>query len=164
VELIRGNILTAYNKPDSEIARVSMLNASYLAGLAFTKSYVGYVHAIAHSLGGKYDVPHGEANAIILPYVLDAYGHKIDKKLYKLALAAHIVYKEETHEVGAADFKEWIRSLNQKLSIPTKVKELKKEYIPALAKTAEKEANPLYPVPVLWDSKDLEKIYYELLD
>ncbi len=164
VELIRGNLVTAYNKPDSEIARISMLNASYLAGTAFTKSYVGYVHAIAHSLGGKYDIAHGYANAIILPYVLDAYGHKIDKKLYKLALAAHLVYKEEAHEVGAQDFKDWIRSLNEKLNIPTKIPEIKKEDIPGLAKTAEHEANPLYPVPLLWDNKDLEKIYYELID
>ena len=52
-----------------------MLNASYLAGLAFTKSYVGYIHAIAHSLGGKYNVAHGLANAIILPYVLKKYGN-----------------------------------------------------------------------------------------
>ena len=57
-----------------------MLLASYNAGLAFTKSYVGYVHAIAHTLGGKYNLPHGLANAVILPYVLRKYGKSVYKK------------------------------------------------------------------------------------
>ena len=62
-------------------ARRNMLHASFYAGCAFTKSYVGYVHAIAHSLGGEYNVPHGLANAVILPMLLEAYGEKVHKKL-----------------------------------------------------------------------------------
>lgn len=58
-----------------------MLRASYFAGCAFTKSYVGYVHAVAHSLGGKYNVPHGLANAVILPMVLETYGDSITHTL-----------------------------------------------------------------------------------
>ena len=66
----------------------NMLHASFYAGCAFTKSYVGYVHAVAHSLGGQYNVPHGLANAILLPLVLREYGSCIDKKLHRLAIAA----------------------------------------------------------------------------
>ena len=62
-----------------------MLRASYLAGTAFTKSYVGYVHAVAHSLGGCYGIPHGLANSVLLPIVLKAYGTAAHKKLARLA-------------------------------------------------------------------------------
>ena len=58
-------------------ARENMQKASFLAGAAFTRAYVGYVHAIAHSLGGEYGIPHGLANAVILPYVLEAYGSSV---------------------------------------------------------------------------------------
>ena len=67
-----------------------MLHAAHKAGLAFSKSYVGYIHAVAHSLGGFYGTPHGLANAVIMPYVLEAYGKTVHKKLYKMALACGI--------------------------------------------------------------------------
>ena len=71
IRLIFENLDTAYTDGNNIEARRNMLRASYFAGCAFTKSYVGYVHAIAHSLGGKYNVPHGLANAVILPMVLE---------------------------------------------------------------------------------------------
>ena len=81
-----------------------MLRASYFAGCAFTKSYVGYVHAVAHSLGGQYNVPHGLANAVLLPYVLEAYGKTIYKKLAALAVAAGVASKETPEEEAALSF------------------------------------------------------------
>lgn len=74
VQLIHDNLLEAYEHGDDMCARRNMLLAAYKAGVAFTRSYVGYVHAIAHSLGGRYGIPHGLANAIILPHMLRAYG------------------------------------------------------------------------------------------
>ena len=62
--------------------------------MAFTQSYVGYVHAIAHSLGGKYNIPHGLANAVILPYVLKAFGKSVYKKLWKLGVYAGLFDKD----------------------------------------------------------------------
>ena len=88
VKLIFENIDIAYEHGDNIHARRNMLHASFYAGCAFTKSYVGYVHAVAHSLGGQYNVPHGLANAILLPLVLREYGSCIDKKLHRLAIAA----------------------------------------------------------------------------
>lgn len=72
--LIHDNLLRAYQNGADAEARQNMLYAAYCAGVAFTKSYVGYVHAVAHSLGGQYRIPHGFANAVILPYFLKAYG------------------------------------------------------------------------------------------
>lgn len=71
-------------------ARRHMLHAAYFAGNAFSKSYVGYVHAVAHSLGGRYNTPHGLANAVLLPYVLQAYGRHAYRKLHRLAVAIGI--------------------------------------------------------------------------
>ena len=93
VKLIFENIDIAYEHGDNIQARRNMLHASFYAGCAFTKSYVGYVHAVAHSLGGQYNVPHGLANAILLPLVLREYGSCIDKKLHRLAIAAGLADK-----------------------------------------------------------------------
>lgn len=156
------NIEIAYRDGKNLKARRNMLNASYSAGLAFTISYVGYVHAIAHSLGGKYNIPHGLANAIILPYVLKKYGNKVNKKLWKMGVYAGLFDQNTSYEKGAKLFIEKIEKLNKNMNIGTQIPEIQEEDIPELAKTAEKEGNPLYPVPVLWNAKKLEEIYREV--
>ena len=85
IQLIFANLQNAYNNGNDKTARHHMLRASYLAGTAFTKSYVGYVHAVAHSLGGCYGIPHGLANSVLLPVILEAYGTAAHKKLARLA-------------------------------------------------------------------------------
>lgn len=162
VKAIFENLPIAYVDGENLQARENMLVASFNAGLAFTKSYVGYVHAVAHSLGGKYNIPHGLANAVILPYVLRAYGRKIYKKLWEMGVYANLFPSSIPIEVGAKIFIESVESLNRNMGIGTSIPEIQESDIEELAKTAEKEANPLYPVPVLWTAKDLEKIYYEV--
>ena len=162
VKLIFENLLECYNNPHNFQARENMLNASYKAGLAFTKSYVGYVHAIAHSLGGKYNTAHGFANAIILPCVLRKYGKKIYKKLWELGGYANLFDEKTPKEVGAKIFIEKIEDMNDLMNIGTTIHDIKEEDIPELALIAEKEANPLYPVPVIYSAKQLEDIYYEV--
>jgi len=161
-KLIFENLLTVYKDGSNLKARQNMLQAAYLAGVAFTKSYVGYVHAVAHSLGGKYNVAHGLANAIILPYVLKMYGKKIYKKLHQLGAYAGLFDASTPKEIGAKIFIEKVEELNANMGIGKNIPEIKQEDIPALARTAEKEANPLYPVPVLYTAKQLEKIYIEV--
>lgn len=85
IKLIFENLSAVYENGANIRARRNRLHASYSAGCAFTKSYVGYVHAVAHSLGGAYNVPHGLANAVLLPFVLESYGAKIHKKLHRLS-------------------------------------------------------------------------------
>ena len=152
----------AYKNPTNLTARENMLLASYNAGLAFTKSYVGYVHAVAHTLGGKYNIAHGLANAIILPYVLKKYGKKIFKKLWEMGVYAGLFDKNTSKELGAKIFIQKIEDMNKNMNIPTYIPQIEIGEIPQLAKIAEHEANPLYPVPVLYSAKDLEKIYLEV--
>lgn len=162
IKTIFENVYEVYTNPTNIKSRENMLLASYNAGVAFTKSYVGYVHAVAHSLGGKYNVPHGLANAVILPYMLRMFGSKIYKKLWQMGVHANLFDKNTSAEKGAKIFIEKIEELNSKMNIPTSIKEIDEKDIESLAKTAEHEANPLYPVPVLFTAKQLEKIYYEV--
>ena len=164
VRLIFENLDTVYKDGSNLDARRNMLHASFYAGCAFTKSYVGYVHAVAHSLGGEYNVPHGYANAVILPMVLEAYGSVIYKKLYKLALEARIADPRDSQEEGARKFIQAIKDMKIRFQIGSTIPEIREEDIPKLAHYADKEANPLYPVPVLMNSKELEKFYYQLME
>ena len=163
VKLIFENIDIAYEHGDNIQARRNMLHASFYAGCAFTKSYVGYVHAVAHSLGGQYNVPHGLANAILLPLVLREYGSCIDKKLHKLAIAAGLADKNTPDHEAAELFIQAIEKMKERFGIVNIVKEIQETDIPKLSHYADKEANPLYPVPKLMDASELEKFYYMLM-
>lgn len=163
VELIFKNLPLAYQDGNNMEARKNMLYASYLAGSAFTVSYVGYVHAVAHSLGGVYDTPHGLANAVLLPVVLKAYGETAYKKLHQLGICIGVANEADSHETGAKAFMDALYSLENELNIPTKIEGIKKEDIPSMARHAAKEANPLYPVPKLMSAKELEDIYFHVM-
>lgn len=159
VKLVFENIQTAYTNGNDLTARANMLRAAYAAGLAFSKSYVGYIHAVAHSLGGMYNIPHGLANSVLMPYVLESYGKCVHKKLHRLAVIAGVASPQEVPAVGAEKFICAIRMLNAKMGIPEKLPGIKREDIPVMAKHAYREANPLYPVPKLMDAKALEQFY-----
>ena len=160
VALIFGNLGKAYRNGNDMEARKAMLRAAFLAGSAFTKSYVGYVHAVAHSLGGKYNTPHGLANAVLLPYVLEHYGKSAWKKL--AILAETIGIKGRSDEEKAKAFIAEIRKLEAGLKIPQSLPEVKEEDIDELSSYADKEGNPLYPVPMLMDKDEL-KIFYRMV-
>lgn len=164
VKLIFEYLDNAYENGQDLLARRHMLEAAYYAGCAFTVSYVGYVHAVAHSIGGKYNIPHGLANATLLPTVLEEYGETIYDKLYKLADAAGILEAEDSVETGAVKFIEAIKNMKKRYGIGDTFAEIQEKDIHELAKYADKEANPLYPVPVLMDAKELEKFYYMLME
>lgn len=162
VKLIGKNLKRAYDDGNDAKARMNMLKASYCAGVAFTQSYVGYVHGVAHSLGGQYGVPHGLANAVILPYVLEMYSEACYKKLAKLAVKANIIEDKQNEEETAKAFIQWIKDMNQSMNIPDYIEGIEERDIPKMAKHADKESNPLYPVPKLMNAKELEEIYYKV--
>ena len=164
IVLIYENLLKAYQNPTDLKAREGMQLASFYAGKAFTRAYVGYVHALAHALGGFYDTPHGLANAVLLPVVLKAYGSSIYKKTARLARLIGLSSKSKNDESATNDFITWIENLNASMQIPEKfqnddgTKVIKESDIPLLAKKAFKETNPLYPVPRILSKDELCKI------
>lgn len=159
-KLIFENLETAYNDGKNIEARNNMLLASFYAGMAFTRAYVGYVHAIAHNLGGMYGVPHGLANAIILPVILEEYGSAIYPQLAKLADVAGV------EGVSPADkalrFIAEIKAMNARMNIPTGFTQIRDEDIDTIVERAMKEAHPLYPTPVIFDKKRLCEIVRKL--
>lgn len=160
--LIFDNLPKVVEDGKNERARSQMLRASYLAGLAFTRSYVGYNHAIAHTLGGKYGVAHGLANAVILPYMLSEYGDMIYKKIKIMAVYCEVARPYDNEQIATSKFINKIIEMNEKFGIPKVFDCIKEEDISEMAKTASAEANPLYPVPKLMSAKELEKMYYKI--
>lgn len=160
--LVFANVERAYRNGKDYEARSNMLTAAYRAGIAFSRSYVGYVHAVAHSLGGQYNIPHGLANAVLLPYVLESYGSCIHRKLHDLAVAAGVACPQEEDAGAAAKFIRAIRQLNARMGIPETLEGIRPEDIPVMAAHAEKEANPLYPVPRLMTREELTFFYEQV--
>ena len=158
-KLIFSNIKAAYDDGINHAARKAMLQAAYKAGVAFTQSYVGYIHAVAHTLGGQYGIPHGLANSVLMPVVLEKYGSAVYKKLHQMAGAAGLCLDSDTDEVAAKKFIQAVRDLNKHMNIPECFDAIREEDIPHMVAYAEKEANPLYPVPVLMDKGELEYFY-----
>ena len=161
-KMIFENIEKAYNDGKDIVARDNMLKASFYAGQAFTRAYVGYVHAIAHNLGGQYGVPHGLANAVILPYVLEYYGETAHKRLAKLAAIAG-VKTDGTDKEKAEAFIEAIKTLNKNMNIPDGFDMVQEKDIPVIVERALKEGNPLYPVPKIMDKADCEAVIRRMM-
>lgn len=136
--------------------RLELLEASYNAGVAISNNYVGYVHAIAHGIGGMYHLQHGMINAIILPIVLEEYGGAVVGKLAKIADVVGIT--GATDQDKSKQFIQKLKELNQIFSIPTSIPEIQEEDIHYLATGAEKEGNPTYPTPVTWNVAQFEKV------
>ena len=159
VKAIFENLPRVYKNGADIAARQAMLDASYKAGFAFTRAGVGNIHAIAHTLGGLYNTPHGLANAVILPVVLEDYGSKVWKKLAHLAEVSGVAPSPAaSNEEKAKAFIKAIYDMNAKMGIPKGFDFIKSEDIPRITRWASKESNPLYPVPVVYTRSRFRKI------
>ncbi len=162
VKTVFNNLVSLYENGNQIEAREEMAQAAYQAGSAMVRAMLGYCHAIAHKLGGIYNIPHGLANAIILPYVLDYYGENAHKKLSELAIAAGIGGDTESISTLAERFIQAIRDMNKKMDIPSSIKEIKSEDIDIIAQAALKEGNPTYPVPKIMNLEDMREVITKL--
>lgn len=150
------------NGADEE-ARQQMAWASYQAGLAITKAGVGYVHAISHNFGGRYHTPHGLANAIVLPYVLEySRTHCVDR-LAKLAQSSGLGSASENRQQLADRLIGHIRAMNRSFGIPAGLKALRDADIPQIAAAALQEAHFTYGVPRYMDQARCEQMLRRML-
>ena len=156
VKLVHDNLLVVYRDGANLPARQSMQKAAFFAGRAFTRGCVGYVHAVGHTLGGLYGVPHGLAMAVILPYVMRQFGPAVYARLAVLADACGL--GGETDEQKALHFIEWIEQLKADMNIPVGLDMIEDKDIPQIIAWAMKEGNPLYPVPVVWGEADFRRL------
>ena len=151
----------AYNDGNDMEARQQMLTAAFKAGFAFTRAGVGNVHAIAHTLGGLYNTPHGLANAVILPIVLEDYGEAVYAKLAHLAELTGVKTTGSDEEKAKAFIAE-IRAMNKRMNIPSGFDFIKEEDIHQMCRWAMEEANPVYPVPVIYNEKRFTKVIHRI--
>ena len=163
VGMIYQNLPTAHVNGKDLVAREKMALAANYAGQAFTRANVGYVHAIAHQLGGLYHTPHGLANAIMLTHVLRFLSPAITAKLAVLALRAKVGKKTDSEAVLAQKFLDSIDAMNTRLGIPATLQALRKKDIAALARAACHEADANYPVPLYMSQADCEVVIRQVL-
>ncbi len=157
---IHQHLVQSYLQPDNLIHRQGMLDASIQAGMAFTRSYVGYIHGIAHTLGGFYHVPHGLANAIVLPKIVDLYGNRIDKKLAMIADWLLLAQPSTSVKEKAQATRNYLKELFKILNIPDRLSVIIKEQdLPLMIHRVTKEVYPFYPVPVFLSKKQLQSVY-----
>lgn len=163
IKMVMKNLPICYSNGQDEQARESMALASFYAGAAFTKANLGYVHAIAHQFGAFYHTPHGLANAIVLPRILQYSLPAAKARLAQLAVATELGSKDEEQQVLAQKFVDAIKQLNETIGIPSALAALKAEDIPKIAVGALKEAHYLYPVPRYMDKKQCEEIVRSMM-
>ena len=160
---IMRNLITAYTDGENLEARERMAVSACMAGLAFTRAGVGYVHAISHQLGGLYHVPHGLANAIVMPYVLDFSKTNCANRLADLARVSSIGEKGAFDAELADAFIARIRELNEQMQIPDCIKELKREDFDKIIDRAFSEAHGTYGVPRYMTRDDATALLEKLL-
>ncbi|QIR14014.1 L-threonine dehydrogenase [Shewanella aestuarii] len=142
IELIKANLVNAVKDGQNIEAREQMAYAQFLAGMAFNNASLGYVHAMAHQLGGFYDLPHGVCNAILLPHVQQYNAQVVPQRLADIAVAMGENVNGLSTELAAEAAIEAIKSLSVAVDIPATLTELgvKAEDIPTLAENALKDA------------------------
>ena len=160
VKLIHDNILQAYEDGSNLQARQNMQRGAFYAGRAFTRGCVGYVHAVGHTLGGLYGVPHGLAMAVLLPHVMRRFGVSAQKRLAELADVCGMEGSSDAEKADA--FIRWIEETNAKMGLPDGFDMVQEKDIEQMISWAKKEANPLYPVPVVWGREDFRRLINEI--
>jgi alcohol dehydrogenase class IV len=161
--LILGNLEQAHRDGSDMAAREAMLLGSYLGGMAFTRAGVGYVHAIAHQFGALYHLPHGLANAILLPFVLEASRPNCDQRLAQLARLVNLPCEADDDETLSTAFIERIRQLNAAMAIPTSVEALRAADFDRIIDAAFAEAHGTYGVPRYFEWHDAFTLLRRLL-
>ncbi|TVP84720.1 MAG: iron-containing alcohol dehydrogenase [Alkalicoccus sp.] len=162
VKLIFDNLPGVWENGGDADKREKMQIAAHEAGKAFTRAFVGNVHAAAHALGGFYGVPHGLANAVILPHVLEQYGSSVHRPLAQLADLTGCSSPGQTTAEKARSFIQAVRDMNEHLHIPAYIEGIQEADIPVMIERALSEANPLYPVPRIFTKADMRQIYEKI--
>ena len=141
IELIQANLPTAVADGENIVAREQMAYAQFMAGMAFNNASLGYVHAMAHQLGGFYDLPHGVCNAVLLPHVQRYNAQVCPERLRDIASSMRVNVTAMTAEQGANAAISAIEALSSQVGIPTGLELLgaKASDIPLLAENALKD-------------------------
>lgn len=161
--LIFDNLLRSYDHGSEIEPRSNMALAAFCAGQAISRASVGYVHAISHTVGARYGVAHGLANAIVLPHVLRFCRVEARAKLAQLARVAGVGSPADSEDALCTQLIEHIEGLNAHMHIPQTFAELRAEDIPSIVEQVLREAHPAYPVPRIMTRAQCEALLRQLL-
>ncbi|MCY9111387.1 iron-containing alcohol dehydrogenase [Bacillus atrophaeus] len=167
IRLISSSIVEAYENGTSSIeARERMLLGSAYGGMALTAAGTAAVHALAYPLGGKYHIPHGVANSMLLPHVMEFNMDAISERLSLIAAPMGMETANLTTEQAARRVVDQIREWTRLLNIPQDLKAygITSEDIAGLAHSASKVTRLLDNNPKTLSLRDMEKIYLTLID
>ena len=156
IRLVFSNLPKAFEEGHDLAARKAMALASYYGGLAFTRTSVGYVHAIAHTLGARYRTPHGLANALALPHVLEFSLLSAESRIARMAEMIGLDGASDAEK--ARGFVQAVRDLMRQIQIEPTLPELRREDIASIARQALAEAHMNYPVPRYMSQSDCEAL------
>lgn len=162
IKLIYDSIEKLYKNPKDIKLREDMLVASFYAGMAFTRTFVGYVHAFAHNIGGKFGVSHGLANAVLLPHVMKSYLPTCENRFARLADLLEIGNKNDSNKKKAELFVSSIFELNRTLNIPERLDKFDKKAVSEICQAGFKECHGTYPVPYYYSKKEGEEILFKV--
>ena len=158
VRLIFKYLPKVQEDPTDLEGREALLTASFFAGMAFTRTYVGYVHAFAHTIGGKFGVPHGLANAVLLPHIMRYYLPVSYKRFAELAKMLDIGTPGDTDQVRATRFVKVLYQLNRQLEIPARFEKFPASAIEEVIDMAFQECHGTYPVPRYFTREHARKL------
>ena len=161
IKLIFEFLPTAYRDGNDLDARNAMAMGAYYAGLAINQVNVGNVHAIAHQLGGKYGIPHGLANSLVLPHILDFCCEEAQQQLAELAVLIGVGSEGEDSGSLAHKFIQAVRNLRTEVGIPDCMDVIKPEDFDDICQLAIEEGAS-YPVPRLLDRKSVMLILNQI--
>jgi alcohol dehydrogenase class IV len=162
IVMIFKHLPVVFKQGDNVEAREVMVLASYYAALAFNKALLGYVHGIAHQFGRFYNTPHGLANAIVLPHILEFNRDSCAERLAELSVALELGVSTEPKDKLATRFIEAVREMNHTLHIPSTLDALNQNDIPAIAKIALHETHMACPVPKYMSHKQCELLLQKM--
>ncbi len=147
IKMIFDNISVVYDNPSDIKARENLLVASFYAGVAFSRTFIGYVHAFAHSIGGKFGIAHGLANAVILPYVMEYYKDTCEAKFAELHDMVGLESGSDDRKSKSDNFVQSLFDMNKSMDVPNRLEKFDKSSIEDIVTASFKEAHGTYPVP-----------------
>lgn len=158
IKMIFDNLAIVYENPTDIKARENLLVASFYAGVAFSRTFVGYVHAFSHNIGGKFGVPHGLANSVLLPHIMEYYKDTCELKFSRLYDLVELDCACVSDSEKAEKFIQQLYKMNKDMGVPDNLDKFEKSSIDEIISLSFKEAHGTYPVPKYMSSDDARVI------
>ncbi len=158
IKLIFENLLTAYTTPTNYVARENMQLAAYYAGIAYTRTNLGYISTISHVLGAFCKMPTAFAASVALPHVIEYYGADVFTPLAELADLIGVGSIDDTVRKRAEKFVAELKLMNEQLDIPQQIQNVREKDISSMVATTISYTGPFCPVPEVLTKYELEEL------